>query len=183
MTALQATRAVDQQTALAARKRLATTILCVVALCWAASYLLPSGSIWASLLRSVAEAGVVGGLADWFAVTAIFRKPLGLPIPHTALIPNSQRRIAEGLANYIEREFLEADMLAEQLNGADVSNFVEGFLSAPENRAKLISAIVGELPRLLSQHRDSTIVPALVTALRQAVAEADLRGCLETVTA
>jgi uncharacterized membrane-anchored protein YjiN (DUF445 family) len=173
--ALTGIKVADKQVALAARKRLATSILSGVAACWVGSYLLPAGTEWASLLRSIAEASVVGGLADWFAVTAIFRRPLGLPIPHTALIPDSQPRIATGLATYIEREFLEAGMLAERLNKADVSNWVEHFLSDASNRAKAVDAIVGELPRLLARHRDMSVIPALATALRHAISGADLR--------
>lgn len=160
---------------LAAKKRRATFLLVFVAGLWVESYFLPSWSVSATLLRSIAEAGVVGGLADWFAVTALFRRPLGLPIPHTAIIPNSQPRIAEGLATYIEREFLEADMLAERLNKADISNWVEHFLSNAANRTKAVDAIVGELPRLLARHRDMTVVPALSAALRQAISQIDLR--------
>jgi len=173
----------DKQVALAARKRLATSILGGVAACWVGSYFLPTGTEWAALLRSIAEAGVVGGLADWFAVTAIFRRPLGLPIPHTALIPNSQPRIATGLATYIEREFLDAGMLADRLNKADVSNWVERFLSDASNRAKAVDAIVGELPRLLARHRDMVVIPALAAALRHAISGADLRPlALRTIT-
>ena len=60
------------------------------------SYRLPPG-YWTDLLQASAKAGLVGGLADWFAVTALFRRPLGLPIPHTAIIPNQKDRLGRGL--------------------------------------------------------------------------------------
>src|SRR5262245_56338289 len=64
-------------------------------------------------LRAFAEAAMVGGLADWFAVTALFRRPLGLPLPHTAIVPNSQGRIADALAQFILENFLDPEVLAE----------------------------------------------------------------------
>lgn len=57
------------------------------------------------LIRAAAEAGVVGGLADWFAVTALFRHPLGLPIPHTAIVPNNKERIGATLSRFVEQNF------------------------------------------------------------------------------
>ena len=64
------------------------------------SYRLPPG-YWTELLQASAKAGLVGGLADWFAVTALFRRPLGLPIPHTAIIPNQKDRLGRGLGRFI----------------------------------------------------------------------------------
>src|SRR5207237_783054 len=73
----------------------------------------PSG--WLLLVRSVAEAALVGGLADWFAVTALFRRPLRLPIPHTAIVPANKDRIGEGLARFLDRNFLTGDLLIPEL--------------------------------------------------------------------
>ncbi|HEV2043799.1 MAG TPA: DUF445 family protein, partial [Sphingomicrobium sp.] len=63
---------------------------------------------WLAWVKAFAEAGMVGGLADWFAVTALFRHPLGLPIPHTAIIPRNKDRIGEALANFLKENFLIA---------------------------------------------------------------------------
>src|SRR5688572_753423 len=70
---------------------------------------------WIGLVWSAAEAALVGGLADWFAVTALFRRPLGLPIPHTAIIPRNKDRIGEGLGRFIERNFLAPELVARKL--------------------------------------------------------------------
>ncbi|MBJ7417007.1 MAG: DUF445 family protein, partial [Niveispirillum sp.] len=88
---------------------------------WAVSHapFMPPGI--APALRAVAEAGMIGGLADWFAVTALFRHPLGLPIPHTALVPRNRDRIADVIAAYIDREFLEPAMLVEQVRRMDTA--------------------------------------------------------------
>ena len=66
---------------------------------------------WILLVRATAEAAIVGGLADWFAVTALFRQPLGLPIPHTAIVPRNKDRIGEGLAIFIEHNFLTPELV------------------------------------------------------------------------
>lgn len=173
----------EKRRGLAEQKRRALFCLGIVALIWATTYVIPFARGLAAFLRSAAEAGLVGGLADWYAVTALFRHPLGLRLPHTAIIPKSRQRIADGLAAYIEREFLQAEMLAERLRKADVANMTERFMLDDENRGKIVSALVGGLPRLLSPQRDTTIIPALAAAIRDAVGDTDLRPlCLRTVS-
>ncbi|MFK5047893.1 DUF445 family protein, partial [Klebsiella pneumoniae] len=76
-----------------------------------------------------AEAGVVGGLADWFAVTALFRRPLGLPIPHTAIIPTHKDRIGEGLGRFVERHFLDPALVADRLRRSDPAARLAGWLA------------------------------------------------------
>src|SRR5690606_27877092 len=81
----------------------ATGLLGLAALGLVATHLAPVEGFWLGLARAGAEAALVGGLADWFAVTALFRRPLGLPIPHTALVPRNKDRIGEGLGSFVER--------------------------------------------------------------------------------
>ena len=69
---------------------------------------------WLEWLRAFSEAGMVGGLADWFAITALFRHPLGLPIPHTAIIPREKDRIGAALAQFVRGNFLTADLICKQ---------------------------------------------------------------------
>ena len=73
------------------------------------------GNIWIDLLHGGFEAGLVGGLADWFAVTALFRHPLGIPIPHTALLPNNRKRLTEGLVSVIKNEWLSKESIQEKV--------------------------------------------------------------------
>ena len=78
----------------------------------------PPGQDWDMawrFVRAFAEAAMVGGLADWFAVTAIFRRPLGLPIPHTAVIPNNQDRIADAVGRFIADNFLKPELVAARV--------------------------------------------------------------------
>src|SRR3712207_5251434 len=81
-------------------------------------------------VRAFAEAGLVGGIADWFAVTALFRHPLGLPIPHTAIIPRNKDRIGDTLAAFLRDNFLTASVVARRMRGLDVA----GALGRSEER-------------------------------------------------
>ncbi|MGF9915815.1 DUF445 domain-containing protein [Paenibacillus ehimensis] len=75
---------------------------------------------WVRLLQSGFEAGLVGGLADWFAVTALFRHPLGIPIPHTALLPNNRRRVTEALITTVEQELISKESIRSKLAGLKI---------------------------------------------------------------
>ncbi len=89
---------------------------------------------WLGWVKAFAEAGMVGGLADWFAVTALFRHPLGLPIPHTAIIPKNKDRIGEALAAFLQQNFLVASVVARRMRTLDVAGAVGRFLQAPEGK-------------------------------------------------
>lgn len=78
---------------------------------------------------------MIGALADWFAVTALFRRPMGLPIPHTAIVPRHKDRIAEGLGGFIEKNFLEPTLIARRLEAADPAEKLARFLNDETNGA------------------------------------------------
>ncbi len=108
-------------------------------------------------VRAFAEAALVGGLADWFAVTALFRHPLGLPIPHTAIIPVNKDRIGEALASFLKANFLTARVVARRMRHADVAGVVGGFLSTPakgdSRMRKGAARLLGDLVQSLDQDR------------------------------
>ena len=85
-----------------------------------------------AIVKAFAEAAMVGGLADWFAVTALFRHPLGLPIPHTAIIPRNKDRIGEALANFLRDNLLVAPVVARRMRNIDVAGAAGRFLQAPQ---------------------------------------------------
>jgi uncharacterized membrane-anchored protein YjiN (DUF445 family) len=89
---------------------------------------------WVGYVKAFAEAAMVGGLADWFAVTALFRHPLGLPIPHTAIIPRNKDRIGEALANFLRENFLVAPVVARRMRNIDLAGAVGRFLQAPQGQ-------------------------------------------------
>ena len=84
-------------------KRRATGLLVLMAAVFVAAWLLESRMPWLGYVRATAEAGMVGGVADWFAITALFRRPLNLPIPHTAIIPQRKDRIGRSLGNFVQK--------------------------------------------------------------------------------
>ena len=71
----------------------------------------PSPGWLVQLVRAGAEAGIIGGLADWFAITALFRHPFGIPIPHTAILPSNKDRIGRSLGSFVERNFLVPEVI------------------------------------------------------------------------
>src|SRR5205085_1416358 len=92
----------------------------------------------AGFVRSFAEAAMVGGLADWFAVTALFRHPLGLPIPHTAIIPRNKDRIADTLAQFLRENFLIPRVVARRMRKLDVAGAAGRFLQTPAGQGTRI---------------------------------------------
>ena len=115
-------------------------------------------------LRAFAEAAVVGALADWFAVTALFRQPLGLPIPHTAIVPRNKERIGEALGRFVEHNFASPEIVSSKLAGSDICSRLARWLSDPQRT----EAIAGHVTRLVPQLLDS-VDDQDVSALSRAV--------------
>jgi uncharacterized membrane-anchored protein YjiN (DUF445 family) len=110
---------------------LATAMLAgMAALFIAASGLAAQHPFW-GFVRAFAEAGLVGGIADWFAVTALFRHPLGIPIPHTAIVPRNKDRIGEALASFLRDNFLTPRVVARRMRNLDVAGAVGRVLAQP----------------------------------------------------
>src|SRR3954447_12311026 len=100
---------------------------------------------WLGYLRAFAEAAMVGALADWFAVTALFRHPLGLPIPHTAIIPNRKDQIGESLGEFVQTNFLTREVLGERLAGAHAGQRLGDWLAETKNAARAGGAVADAL--------------------------------------
>lgn len=108
-------------------------------------------------LAAFAEAAAIGGIADWYAVVALFRRPLGLPIPHTAIIPRNQERIADNLGRFIESNFLAPGPVKAKLQEVDFAALVADWLSA-EQRAEGLSRFVARLvPKMLDAVENSDL--------------------------
>jgi uncharacterized membrane-anchored protein YjiN (DUF445 family) len=118
-------------------KRVATGLLVVALIVFIVARLLEPRYPWLGFVRATAEASLVGGLADWFAVTALFRKPLGLPIPHTAIIQTQKDRIGHVLANFVQNHFLSRDALTNKLRSMHLSERVARWLSDPEHSTSI----------------------------------------------
>jgi len=89
---------------------------------------------WMAWLHAFAEAGMVGALADWFAVVALFRHPLGLPIPHTAIIPNRKNDIGESMSRFVADHFLDPDVVRKKLQNTKLAAFVVSWLKSDKGR-------------------------------------------------
>ncbi|CAM4297958.1 MULTISPECIES: DUF445 domain-containing protein [Corynebacterium] len=98
---------------------------------------------WVGYVRAAAEAGMVGGLADWFAVTALFRYPMGLPIPHTAIIPNKKDQVADALSEFVSENFLNARTITQKVMEANLPQRVGTWLTRPAS-AERVSQEVGD---------------------------------------
>src|SRR5206468_2198738 len=112
-------------------KAAATGLLVVMAGVFAAARALEPAHPALGYVKAFAEAAMVGGLADWFAVTALFRHPLGLPIPHTAIIPRNKDRIGEALATFLRENFLIPSVVARRMRNIDVAGAAGKFLQSP----------------------------------------------------
>lgn len=110
--------------------------------------------VW-GYVNAFAEAAMVGGLADWFAVTALFRHPLGLPIPHTAIIPKNKDRIADTMADFLRRNFLTPSVVARRMSGMNIARAIGDFLvdtpdkSANDTRSRITAGAAEMLAEIL----------------------------------
>lgn len=138
----------ERRRTLRAHKAFATSLLFVAAAIflgcqWYASVTNPTPS-WVGFMRAAAEAGMVGGIADWFAVTALFRHPLGLPIPHTAIVRRKKDQVGQALSGFVSENFLNATLITQKVRQAQLPEKIADWLSKPENAAT-VSAQVGKL--------------------------------------
>jgi uncharacterized membrane-anchored protein YjiN (DUF445 family) len=120
---------------LAAMKRRATGLLVVMTAVFVAVTVLGSDDGWTGYLRATAEASMIGGLADWFAVTALFRHPMGIPIPHTAVIRERKDEFGRTLGEFVQENFLTAEVVGDRVRGAGVGLRVATWVSDEANAA------------------------------------------------
>lgn len=118
-----------------------------------ATYWMPSGYP-TDLLQAAAKAGVVGGIADWFAITALFRHPLGLPIPHTAIIPAQKARLGRALGGFVANHVFTAEDLSRALARLDLAGILARYLAEPATSRPAAEALSGLLPRILATVED-----------------------------
>ena len=153
-------------------KVVATGLLVVMAAVFALTRVMQPVHPWLGYVKAFAEAAMVGGLADWFAVTALFRHPLGLPIPHTAIIPRNKDRIGEALASFIRENFLIPSVVARRMQRLDVAGAAGRFLQTPAGEGTRIRAgasrLIADVFESLDDERLGGIVKgAISTRLRK----------------
>jgi uncharacterized membrane-anchored protein YjiN (DUF445 family) len=171
---------------LARHRAFATGLLVLMALLTLGSYAMPPG--WGTdLLQAAAKAGFVGGIADWFAITALFRHPLGLPIPHTAIIPAQKERLGRALGRFVATHVFTEAELRRTIGRIDLAGILHRFFADPAAAKPAAEAIAGLLPRVLATVEDgrarrliARIVPRILGGRgASAVVARALHGMLE----
>ncbi len=132
-----------------------------------------------------AEASMVGAIADWFAVTALFRHPLGLPIPHTALIPRRKDDLGRGLQDFVGENFLQEDIIRERIGSAAIAGRVGTWLADDVNARRVVDevaelAVIG-LGKVRDEHIESLVNDALIPRFREEPISPLLGGLLDEV--
>jgi len=164
----------------AGMKVVATGLLVVMAIIFAVTRALEPRYPWLSFVKAFAEAAMVGGLADWFAVTALFRHPLGLPIPHTAIIPRNKDRIGETLASFLRDNFLIPAVVARRMRNIDVASTAGRFLSTPPGEGTRIRAgasrMIADIFESLDDERLGGIVKGAISSRLRSMEVSPLLG-------
>jgi uncharacterized membrane-anchored protein YjiN (DUF445 family) len=142
---------------LARMKAVAAGALVVAAVVFIVAHLLVPRYPWLDYVRATAEASLVGGLADWFAVTALFRHPLGVPIPHTAIMQKQKDRVGRILGNFVQNHFLARAVLERRLAGIHPAERIAIWMATPANRALLARHLAGGLARAVESLPDREV--------------------------
>jgi uncharacterized membrane-anchored protein YjiN (DUF445 family) len=161
-TALRARR-------LAAARRRATALLGAVTVLFVAVTVAGAHGTFLGYVQAGAEASMVGGVADWFAVTALFRRPLGLPIPHTALIVERKDQFAATLGQFVQENFLNADVLAERIRSAGLVPRLATWLDDRANAARFAGHAADAVVTVAEALRDEDVQRVLTAELTRAV--------------
>jgi uncharacterized membrane-anchored protein YjiN (DUF445 family) len=135
---------------------------------WAQSH---GAAAWVGYVRAAAEAGMVGALADWFAVTALFKHPLGLPIPHTAIIKRKKDQLGEGLGTFVRENFMSPDVIGTKLRDAQVASRTGKWLCEPVNANRVAAEASTVLRVLVEMLRDEDIQQVLDRMIVKRIAE------------
>jgi uncharacterized membrane-anchored protein YjiN (DUF445 family) len=130
------------------------------------------GPAWVGYVRAAAEASMVGALADWFAVTALFRRPLGLPIPHTAIIPTRKDQLGAGLGDFVGTHFLSEQVVRDRLKSVGVAARVGGWLTEPDHARRVTDEAATALRGAIEVLRDDDVRAVLEQALLPRLLEA-----------
>ncbi|RTM12779.1 MAG: DUF445 domain-containing protein [Bradyrhizobiaceae bacterium] len=155
-------------------KALATLVLAsTLALFVVAKWLLPVHPVF-GFIAAFAEAATIGGLADWYAVVALFKRPLGLPIPHTAIIQSNQARIADKLGEFIQVHFLEAGPVEAKLREIDFGSFVADWLRDRKRSDDLARFALRLLPEAVSATESSGLMTFIIRRMSSQLQAIDL---------
>ncbi|MCX4908373.1 DUF445 domain-containing protein [Streptomyces sp. NBC_00878] len=122
---------------------------------------------WTGYVAAAAEAGMVGALADWFAVTALFRHPLGIPIPHTAIIPTKKDQLGVSLGEFVGENFLSRDVVRQRLRSVGIGSRLGAWLALPEHADRVTAELATALRGALAVLRDSDVQAVVGEAINR----------------
>nr|WP_251042096.1 DUF445 domain-containing protein [Arthrobacter sp. ISL-30] len=146
-------------------KTLALALLLAMAVVFTIAFALQKQYPWLEYVRAAAEGGMVGALADWFAVTALFKYPMGLKIPHTAIIPRRKDQIGESLSDFVKTNFLSEQVVREKLESVDIARKAGAWLAGPggaERVAKEGGAAIRGAFKVLNDDDVQAVIEAMV---------------------
>ena len=186
-TATTAERDAERARQLRLMKWRATSMLIAAAAVFVVTRIFESEHSWLGYVRATAEAAMVGGLADWFAVTALFRHPLGLPIPHTAVIKTRKAQLGRSLGEFVQENFLAREVVTEKLRHARIGERL-GLWLGDSNHAHTVSqhtsaALAGALDVLHDDDVQSALEHSITSRLRQIEASPTAARVLAIATA
>lgn len=170
----------DPARALRRAKRQALGLLLLVTAVFVATSLMDRG-MWLNGVKAMAEAAMVGALADWFAVVALFRRPLGLPIPHTAVIARNQARIGRNLATFVRDKFLDVPSLVALIRRHDPAERLAQWLTAPGNATLLGHQATRLASAALEMVQDAQVERFIHKAARALIGQVDMSRALAAV--
>jgi uncharacterized membrane-anchored protein YjiN (DUF445 family) len=168
----------EQVSALRRMKLVAASLLLAAAAVFVVCVTVGDGRGAWGYVQATAEASMVGGLADWFAVTALFRHPLGIPIPHTAIVARKKDQIGQALANFVEQNFLTAAVVGERLAGLQIPRRAGEWLAEPAHAARLAEELGAALNRAAGLLGDDELRIAVTGYLDRRLHEARLAPAL-----
>ena len=148
-------------------------LLTMLSLLWLSTALLAAHP-WLQWVQAFAEAAAVGAIADWYAVVALFRRPLGLPIPHTAIIPRNKDRIGESLGSFVEQNFLTPENVVRRLQPHNLAQALASWLVEPRNKRAVANAVGDLVPRMLRACSDKDLQRLLDRTLRPMLLRLDV---------
>jgi uncharacterized membrane-anchored protein YjiN (DUF445 family) len=154
-----------KQRALRRMKAVALGFLVGAAVVFVVARLNSDAGPWVGYVQAMAEAGMVGALADWFAVTALFRHPLGLPIPHTAIIPRKKDALGENLSDFVGANFLAEDVVRDKLRRAEIAARLGRWLVQQDNAERLTAELATALRAAVTVLRDEDVQQVLENAV------------------
>ncbi|MGW9628562.1 DUF445 domain-containing protein [Microbacterium sp. NPDC055521] len=154
-------------------KAVALGALIFMAVVFVFSFWLESRQPWLGYVRAAAEGGMVGALADWFAVTALFRRPLGLPIPHTAIIPHRKDEIGHTLGEFVETNFLAGDVVRAKLSTTALSRRLGEWLTHEAHAERVASEASTAASAVLRALSDDDVQSLIADLAREHLIEPD----------